>query len=176
MTKIILTCKCSECKGEGTNKKITLVTHNSRNFKDCEKCKGSGKTVMEFESVDNHESVLSETYSEINGKHRLIRHGWNYDVYDENKTSLRLNKSINPLFLEFIEEQECPECDGSGMEKVMIPQRQPKCKNCTDGKVEVVTFTGFFGDMKEYDKALIVRGMGIESKANTAREEFKANG
>ena len=127
---IRLYCKCSVCKGR---KKLGFDA-------ECHYCNGTGKTVMVFKSVDSQESVLSETYPEINGKHKLVRYGWSYDVYDENNTSMHLNKSLNPLYLEVIDLQECPECEGKEIYQY-IDQANMKdrvCPNCTDGKVEKI--------------------------------------
>ena len=156
--RILLHCrpKCETC----------IDNPNLEGYPDpgCKTCKGLGYTdsVMEFESIDNGESVLSETYPQIGGNHRLIRHGWVYDVYDENKTSLFLNKTINPTHLEIITLKECPICGGS---KIVLKKthaarahgrvvEECPCENCKDGKIEVVTQKILFKP-EEYDEAII---------------------
>ena len=140
---IRLTCKCSECE------KHSDIWNDSNK---CENCNGSGKTVTEFK-YEGVEGQYTDS-DHILYHFRLTGNGIRIFGLD-NKTDI--TESINPLFLEVIEEQECPECDGVGRGSPAFA----RCINCTaSGRVELVTFTGFFGDMKEYDENMRAEGFG----------------
>lgn len=77
--------------------------------------------------------------------------------------------NINPLYLEFITLEDCPECEGTGRGMLTIhnrdgtgtkvpmihdlPDTDMNCKKCTEGIVEVVTLKVLFKP-DEYDEAL----------------------
>ena len=82
---------------------------------------------------------------------------------------------LNPTHLEIIKEKECPECKGKGRKLTkgiklnddFSYSGASKCSKCTDGKIEEVTFTGFFGDMAEHDNKIWEECRGI------IRDEFE---
>ena len=162
MTEIRLTCKCKYCK-------------DYEPFK-CHECLGTGKTVMEFE----WSKVMSFYYSEslkisVQPPNNIRQTFWIMDSSGKDITESR-----NPLFLEVVEEQECPECEGKSIQPLsfrksgLLPltMGMPKCKNCTDGKIEVVTQFTVFGSKDEYYKGKLA-DMTKESKQKFLRDYEK---
>jgi len=148
MTEILLYCKCSECDGGVINKWSGKFKKAYR--RTCKSCKGSGKTVMEFNIQRFKDKMI---FDHETGRSNPIEREW-YRLF-LNKLPYRIihsdgrkdvTESLNPLYLVFIEEQECPNFHGHPFDEF------EKCddKNCTDGKIEVVTFT-VFGSREDYD-------------------------
>ena len=142
---IRLTCKCKYCK-------------DYEPFK-CHECLGTGKTVMVFEYDGKFEQYYNTENKDL--------HFW-YDGIEGFIFNEPLKK-LNPLYLEVVEEQECPECEGSGeFEDDEVEDdfyKMIDCPNCTDGKIEVVTGFYIFGSKKEYDQDLIFKGIEKATEA-----------
>ena len=137
---IRLTCKCSECDGTGriTDKSIDTLESpcpNCHNKENSEINRGTGKTVIEFK-YEGVEGQYTDS-DHILYHFRLTGNGIRIFSLD-NKTDI--TESLNPLYLEVIEEKECPICNGVPFSQ-QIDEKLVKipCPNCTDGKVEVVT-------------------------------------
>ena len=83
---------------------------------------------------------------DVEGKGMLqLRHkDWEYRIIEwESGESEDITKKVNPLYLEFITQEECPHCKGSG---AIADKAKPKyssegkiCPKCTDGRVEKIT-------------------------------------
>jgi len=155
MTKILLTCKCSECDGGVIHKWNGKFKKAYR--RTCKSCNG-GKTVMVFDiqRFSNDKMIFDHE----TGKSNPIEREW-YRLF-LNKLPFRIihsdgrkdvTKSINPLYLETIEQQECPDCGGMGynIEQVGDAKGSLPC-HCTEGKIEVVTQFTVFGSKEEWIK------------------------
>ena len=101
---------------------------------------------------------IKELIADIVWKQVMTLLGGESEILEEIDTSKFAYGKVTAdkiLAIKVGEDRECPECGGSGMERVMIHQRQPKCQNCIDGKIEVST--GFYSfDKVEYDYNLIM--------------------
>ena len=104
----------------------------------------------------------------------------------------QVEKEMNPLYLEHITLEDCPECEGTGRGMLTIhnrdgtgtkvpmihdlPDTDMNCKNCTDGKVETLTQKVLFNP-KEYDKDIWETGhdVGLETGIKLHEEELKEN-
>lgn len=95
---------------------------------------------------------------------------WNEGIeicYDKSIRLRNITEQLHPISLEVIEEKECPECEGLGYysdvreeDRSGNPiQEQVQCEPCYGtGKIEEVTSTTFFGDMKERDEEIFKKG------------------
>jgi len=160
MSKIYLYCKCEICDGKGEIQlDVEFNGIESDMVQICNQCE-NGKTVMEFEYEDS--DAICIRYDQVGGDNILTLYIPRFKciLYDSGGEAV---SNFNPFYLEIIEEQECPECKGKNQVKYYygksstMPKgsfRYVSCENCFGGKIEVVTFTGFFGDMKEYDEKI----------------------
>lgn len=129
-----------------------LILHYRQHDDDC-KGKGGGyckcdmDKTMEFDEVTDNEGL----YWFQSEKGYKIPHGLPIIVNSPYKAP-----KLNPKYIEIIEEQECPECDGFGNKDGEI------CTDCkptgvgVKTKIEVVTsWTVFNKSKKEYDEKVI---------------------
>ena len=153
MNELRLTCKCSECEGsgrgmlnvhnrDGSTTKVPMIHDLPNTDMKCKNCE-NGKTVMvlqwnkhNYEYRPDNEGSIKLYILRFEPDGSLFICTFDKDgKYIDNVTE---SLSLNILYYEKVEEQECPECEHEGMVDVRPGKQQP-CDNCTDGKVEVVT-------------------------------------
>ena len=174
MTELRLTSKCLLCDGTYWDEEIK---------RHCQAGCDEGKTVMVLKKDGVY--YYEQSASMIDG----CRYEINLSI--ESFSIIRIQTIINPgerediteslniLYLEVVEEQECPECEGSGWFYHAHNADKPleggkyagKCKNCTDGKVEVVTGKYLFNP-NEYDERIITQHL-LETKIPNLNQGFR---
>ena len=172
MWKIKLYCLCNKCEGIGKNVTDNLDGILLSDDKPCPNCE-NGKTVMVFEWNESIEIWL-EIGAEYPYSVNILKNG-EIEIYDSTGDN-EVTESLNILYYEKVEEQECPECKGDGRtlkegKDSIHAWAIGKCPNCSSGKIEVVTFTGFFGSKKEHDDEAYYRGF----KQGLVEKELKGS-
>ena len=111
MMKVILKYleECLYCEGVGKVYNLEVIDHPEEWIK-CEECTdGKVGAEMEFEWVSNLDNYCSnETDS---SRELMLEFNADGEVGIYNFTEENITDSLNPQYIELIEEEECPECE-----------------------------------------------------------------
>ena len=83
-----------------------------------------------------------------------------------------ITESLNPLYLEFITQEECDNCEDGIVQLDLHPNATMPCQECTDGRVELSTSFYSFVDKDEYDEGMFIKGIEFERMGNKTKEKM----